>query len=119
MKKEGFSLIEIIIALFVASAIFSAALPLIFNTISANKLARLKVNAYQAAQREIENIKTTPLSELQTHSFTAEGVPDSTSTLSVTLNDPELAEITSRVAWNFRGKDEVVQLKTYLYGAAE
>lgn len=119
MTRRGFSIIEILIALFVASAVFSAAVPLIFNTISANRAAKLKLNAYQAAQNEIENLKNQNISTFETGSFTVTGVPNATGTLTVTKPEEDLADIKSQVTWVYRGKTENVELRTYIFGVAE
>jgi prepilin-type N-terminal cleavage/methylation domain-containing protein len=119
--KRGFSLIEIIIALFVASAVFASVIPLIFNTISANRAAKLKTIAYEAAQKEIEATKNQDISALTTHSVTVPGIPNCVNCLNVkvTMTSADFALIESTVTWTFKAKQEKVELKTYKYQAAQ
>lgn len=119
MEKRGFSLIEIVIAIFVASAIFSAAIPLIFNTITANRASRLRLNAYEAAQKEIESIKNQDITTFNSKSFTPSGIPGGQGMLTINKQFPDLADVKSNVTWNFKGKAESVEVRTYIYGAIE
>lgn len=116
MKKGGFSLLEIVIALFITAAVFSAVVPLIFNTISANRSAKIKLNAYQSAQNEIELLKNQDITSMTNHSFIPSGVPNGSGNVTISNPQPDLASVNSRVSWVFRGKSEVIELKTYIYG---
>lgn len=124
MIKRGFSLIEVIIALSISAVVFTATIPLIYNTITSNRLAKLKFYAYQAAHKEIEKYKNVNISQFQTHAFTVSEIPSdptytTTGELIVNLPHEDLAEITSRVTWTYRGKNEVAEIKTFIYGVAE
>jgi prepilin-type N-terminal cleavage/methylation domain-containing protein len=122
--KKGFTILEIIITIVVSGAIFAGVMPLIFKTITTNKSARLKLNAYESAHRELENMRGQAVSDMTEHAFTVMGVPGGTGHIYInrTLNgvaQTDIAAITSRVNWSFNGKNEQVELKTYLYGVSE
>jgi len=104
--------------------IFSAVLPLIFNSITSNRGTRLKLLAYEAASREIENMREQKVSSLVSPShvaFTVDGVPGAVGDIYVNkaLGDEKIAAVTSKVTWTYRGKSEKVELNTYLYGSTE
>jgi prepilin-type N-terminal cleavage/methylation domain-containing protein len=119
--KRGYTIIEIIIALAIAAVIFSGTLPLIYKTITANRKAQLRLNAYQAAHQELESLRGVPIGDLSDHSFSVSGVPGANGTLTVdkSLNgqpQTSIAKVTSKVTWTFQTKTDSVELNTYLYG---
>ena len=123
-QKKGFTFIEILISLSIMAIIFSAVLPLIFNSITSNRGTRLKLLAYEAASREIENMREQKVSSLVSPShvaFTVDGVPGAVGDIYVNkaLGDEKIAAVTSKVTWTYRGKSEKVELNTYLYGSTE
>lgn len=123
-RKSGFTIIEIVIALVICAAIFSAVLPLIFNSITSNRGTKLKLIAYEAASREIESLREQKVSSLispSSTSFSIDGIPEAIGNLSVNkaLGDEKIAAVTSVVTWTYRGKNERVELNTYFYGSTE
>lgn len=123
-RKRGFSYIEVIFALVVAAAVFSAVLPLLQNTITKNRQTRLKLIAYEAASGQIENLREHKISSLVAPSHTAFSVPDipgSTGDVYITktLGDQKIAKVQVTVNWTLSGKQESVVLNTYLYGSTE
>jgi type II secretory pathway pseudopilin PulG len=112
-------MIELVIALFVSATIFAGVLPLIFNAINNNKVNKLKINAYEAAEKELEIVKSQDFSVLTTHTFTANGIPGGNGNLTVTKVYPDLADVTSKVSWTFNGRNQEVELRTYIYGNSE
>ncbi len=123
-KKAGFTIIEIVIALVICAAIFSAVLPLIFNSITSNRGTKLKLIAYEAASREIESLREQKVSSLISPSntpFAINGIPGAIGNLSVNkaLGDEKIAAVKSVVTWTFRNKNERVELNTYFYGSTE
>ncbi|MEI7690231.1 MAG: type II secretion system protein [bacterium] len=123
-KKSGFTIIEIVIALVICAAIFSAVLPLIYNSITSNRGTKLKLLAYEAASREIESLREQKVSSLISPSntpFTVEGIPGAIGNISVNkaLGDEKIAAVKSVITWTFKSKNERVELNTYLYGSTE
>lgn len=123
-KKSGFTIIEIVIALAISAAIFTAVLPLLYNSITSNRSTKLKLLAYEAASREIEALREQKVSSLVSPSstpFTVEDIPGAIGNISVSkdLGDEKIAAVTSVITWTFKGKEERVELNTYLYGSTE
>jgi len=123
-KKSGFTIIEIVIALAISAAIFTAVLPLLYNSITSNRSTKLKLLAYEAASREIEALREQKVSSLVSPSstpFTVEDIPGAIGNISVNkdLGDEKIAAVTSVITWTFKGKEERVELNTYLYGSTE
>lgn len=115
MKKRGISIIEILIAIVISAAVFAGAIPLIFKTVSANRSAKIKQAAYEGAQKEIENAKLQLFNNITNHNFTVTGVPNGSGTFLVTISPADLAKVTSRVNWTFQGKNEQIELNSYIY----
>ena len=123
-RKSGFTIIEIVIALVICAAIFSAVLPLIFDSITSNRGTKLKLTAYEAASREIESLREQKVSSLISPSstpYSISGIPGAIGNLSVNkaLGDEKIAAVKSVVTWIYRGKSERVELNTYFYGSTE
>jgi hypothetical protein len=79
------------------------------------------LNAYQAAHRELENLRGDKVSTLSNYNFNISTIPGSTGTLTVdkSMNgqpSTTIAKVTSRVQWTFHTKQEDVTLSTYMYG---
>jgi prepilin-type N-terminal cleavage/methylation domain-containing protein len=64
-KNQGFSLLELIIALGILSIGFLSLTSLSITVMKTNKLSQNKTAALQLAQEKMESIKTLPFSELQ------------------------------------------------------
>jgi len=123
-KRSGFSYIELLVSLSIMAIIFSAILPLIFNSITSNRDTRLKLIAYEAASKEIENLREQKVSSLVSPShipFNVVDVPGAIGDVYINkaLGDEKIAAVTSKVTWTYRGKPQIVQLNTYLYGSTE
>jgi prepilin-type N-terminal cleavage/methylation domain-containing protein len=123
-RRLGFTYIELLISLSIMAIIFSAILPLIFNSITSNRGTRLKLIAYEAASQEIETLREQKVSSLVSPShvpFTVDGVPGAIGDVYINkaLGDEKIAAVTSKVTWTYRGKEQTVQLNTYLYGSTE
>jgi hypothetical protein len=50
--------------------------------------------------------------------FTVASIPGSTGDIYVNkaLGDEKIAAVTATITWTFHGKNEMIELKTYLYG---
>ena len=124
MRKRGFSYIEVIMALTISAAIFSAVLPLLFNTITKNRDTRYRLIAYEAASNEVEKLRELKISSLvapNTLTFATPDIPGSAGTVRITkpLSDGKIAAINVTITWPYRTKNNEVQLNTYLYGSTE
>ena len=64
-KRNGFSLLELIIALGILSIGFLSLSHLSVSVMKANKYSQNKTAALQLAQEKMESLKTLPFSELQ------------------------------------------------------
>lgn len=122
--KKGFTYIELIIVLFIATTIFSGILPLIFKTITANKAAKLKLIAYESAHQEIENIRGQDISTLSNHNFAVAGISGATGSFTIDKNidgqeRTDIAKVNSKISWTFKGKTENIEVNTYLYGGGQ
>jgi prepilin-type N-terminal cleavage/methylation domain-containing protein len=120
-NKSGFTFIEIVIALVVCAIIISTVVPLISNSITQNRSTKLKLLAYEAASQEIENLREQKVSSMVSPShtpFTVASIPGSTGDIYVNkaLGDEKIAAVTATITWTFHGKNEMIELKTYLYG---
>lgn len=123
-NKKGFTYIEVIFALVVMAAIFSAVLPLLLNTVTKNRDSRLKLIAFEAASNKIEELREHKISSLIAPShnpFDILEIPGATGDVYITkpLGDQKIASIEVTVNWNFKTKPQKVELKTYLYGSTE
>jgi len=119
-SKSGFTITEVLIVLVVSAVIFSGVLPLMAKTTTTNKAAKLKLFAYESARDEIENMKGISVSSLTNHNFTVSSIPGATGTVTInnTVNgvvETDIAAVTSNVSWTFMGKNESIELNTYLY----
>jgi Tfp pilus assembly protein PilV len=124
VNKKGFSYIEVVMAVTLTAVIFTAVLPLLFNTITKNRDTRYRLIAYEVASNEVERLREQKISSLvapNTLFFDIPEIPDSTGTIEVTkdLGDQKIAAINVRVEWTFKGKTNDVELNTYLYGSTE
>lgn len=124
LEKKGFSYIEVVMAITLSAVIFTAVLPLLFNTITKNRDTRYRLIAYEAASNEIERLREQKISSLvapNTLSFDIPEIPDSTGTITVTkaLGDQKIASVNVKVLWPYKGKNIDVELNTYLYGSTE
>jgi len=122
--RRGFTLVEIIVALAVAAVFFSAVLPLLSKSITNNRAVQLKLYAYEAASREMENLREENVSSLVAPNhltFPVTEIPESSGDIYITkeLGDEKIASVRSVVSWTFNGKTESVELNTYLYGSTE
>jgi len=122
--KKGFTYIEVLFAITLTAVIFSAVLPLLENTITKNQDTRLKLVAYEAASNQVEELRDTKVLSLvdQTHiPFTIPEIPGSTGDVYITkpLGDPKIAVVDVKVNWRFHNKNQVAEIKTYLYGSTE
>ena len=120
-NEKGYTIIEVIIALAISAVIFSGTLPLVYKTITANRKAQLRLNAYQSAHQEIENLRGYRVADLANHSFTVSTVPGATGSVVVDKNmngQPQttIAKVTCKVSWVFQTKSDSVELSTYIYG---
>ncbi len=123
MKKGGFTYIEILIAITVSAAIFSAVLPLMFASIAINRNARLNLLAYEAASDQIEGLRELKIPSIVTPShivFPVNGIPGSSGDTYLTrdLGDQNIVTVKVTVSWPFQGKNKSVSMNTYLYGSA-
>lgn len=124
LDKKGFSYIEVLLALTISAVIFTAVLPLLSATISKNRDTRLRLVAYEAASNEIEKLRESKVSSLVAPNhipFTIPEIPGSVGDVYITkaLGDQKIASVDVTVRWTFAKKNQVAELKTYLYGSIE
>jgi len=124
MKRRGFTYIEVVMAVTITAAIFTAIIPLLFATISKNRDTRLRLIAYEAASNEIEKLRETKISSLVAPNhipFDVPEIPGAVGDVYVTktLGDQKIANIDVTVNWTFNKKAQKTEIKTYLYGSIE
>jgi type II secretion system protein I len=101
-KRNGFTLLELIIALGVLSIGFLALSNLSISLLKANKYSQNKTAALQLAQEKMESMKTLSFSELRGESesdLTIGTVGTLFQRETVVQKDSSLADITVRVLW--------------------
>jgi prepilin-type N-terminal cleavage/methylation domain len=103
-KRNGFSLLELIIALGILSIGFLSLTNLSISLMKANKYSQNKTAALQLAQEKLESIKTLAFSELQgeVESGLKVGTVGTIFSRETTIhkdNGSSLADITVRVHW--------------------
>lgn len=118
-KKSGFSIIELLIAIVFLAVITSAILPLFTRAISANKESKNKLYAYQAANAEIENLRSTSFANLTSYNFSVPNIPDAQGTVSLSNiidGSPRtgILKATVSVSWPYKQKNENITLVTYI-----
>ncbi len=125
MRRQGFSYIEVLLAATISAAIFTAVMPLLFNSITVNRNARLNLLAYEAASNEIETLRQSKISSLVTPShaaFTVTGIPGGVGDTFVSrpnFGDQKIVSVDVSVTWQLQGKSKKVNLSTFLYGSTE
>lgn len=124
MHKQGFSYIEVLLAVTISAMIFTAVFPLLFGAIERNRDTRLKLVAYEAASNQIEELRARRISSLLAPAhipFDVPGIPDSSGDVYVqkTLGDEKIASVLITVNWTLKGKPQKVELTSYLYGSTE
>jgi len=124
LKKKGFTYIEVVMAVTISAMIFSAVFPLLFATITKNRDTRLRLVAYEAASNEVEKLRESKISSLVAPNhipFDVPEIPGSVGDVYVTktLGDQKIASVDVTVRWTFRNKQQVAEIKTYLYGSIE
>ena len=103
-KRNGFSLLELMIALGILSIGFLSLSNLSITVLKANKYSQNKTAALQLAQEKMESLKTVPFSELQgeVESGLKIGTVGTIFQRETTVekgNSSSLADITVRVLW--------------------
>ena len=101
-KRNGFSLLELMIALGILSIGFLSLSNLSISLLKADKYSQNKTAALQLAQEKMESIKTLPFSELrgEVESGLKIGTVGTTFQRETIVNkDSSLADITIRVLW--------------------
>lgn len=101
-ERNGFSLLELVIALGILSIGFLALSNLSISVMKANKYSQNKTAALQLAQEKMESIKTLSFSELKGEAesgLTMGTVGTVFRRETLVQKDSALAEITVRVLW--------------------
>jgi prepilin-type N-terminal cleavage/methylation domain-containing protein len=103
-KRNGFSLLELMIALGILSIGFLSLSHLSISVMKANKYSQNKTAALQLAQEKMESLKTLPFSELQGEvesglKIGTVGTIFQRETIVEKGNGSSLADITVRVQW--------------------
>lgn len=131
LKKNGFSYIEVLIAIVISAIIFTAILPLIFGTIAKNRDTRLKLVAYETALNKVEALRESKISSLCANplpqttpcdsAFSVPEIPDSSGHVYIikNLGDQRIASVHVVIEWMIKGKPQKAEIKTYLYGGIE
>ncbi len=122
LKKQGFTYIEVLIALTISAAIFSAVFPLLFTSITTNRSAKLKLIAYEAASNQIEQLRERKIASLVAPSdnpFSVPEIPASSGVTNITrpLSDSNIVRVKVTINWPMRGNTEKIEMTTYLYGS--
>ena len=123
-SKKGFTLLEIIISMFLLAIVWLAAVNIIVISRAAGALARHKVQAVYVMQQTIENLRKQSFSNISnsttTVSIDTNGTPDSTAdditgtqTVTVTTPNTYYKQVVIQVTWNesFYGRRK--QVKEY------
>jgi hypothetical protein len=97
-------------------------MPLLFNAITTNRDARLKLLAYEAASSQIEQLRERKIASLVAPShnpFNIDGIPGSTGDTYITRNlgDNNIVNVDVTINWTLDGTPEKVEFRTYLYGS--
>jgi len=124
VKRKGFSYIEVVLAVTISAAIFTAVFPLLFATITKNRDTRLRLIAYEAASNEIEKLRESKISSLVAPNHIAFDVPEIPGAIgdvhiTKSLGDQKIASVDVTVNWTFNNKVQQTEIKTYLYGSIE
>lgn len=119
LNNGGFTIIEILIAIILLSTIISGIIPLFTKAISTNQASRNKLYAYQSASAEIENMRNTSFAGITNHNFSVSGIGTATGTVTVSnvidgSVQTGILDVTATVSWPFKGRNEIIQLKTYI-----
>jgi type II secretory pathway pseudopilin PulG len=122
--KRGFSYIEVVLAVTISAAIFTAVFPLLLATVTKNRDTRLRLIAYEAASNEVEKLREQKISSLVAPNhipFTVTEIPGSVGDVYVTktLGDQKIAKVDVTVTWTFNNKPQISEITTYLYGSIE
>lgn len=108
--KSGFTLMEILIILFVVGIMISGIIPLFLNVITANKSANYYSTAYRLADSKIEELRSLPFEDIDAAAGTesAPGLPDDSEIL-ITVNNninggaqTDIREVEVTINWNFK-----------------
>lgn len=114
--KRGFTLLEILIILFVVGIMISGIIPLFLSVITANKSAEHYSTAYRLADSQLEELRSTTFEEIDaTYTGIEEGVSSDISDILpegeiiITVSDEidgsaqtNIREITIDINWNFK-----------------
>ena len=121
-NKRGITIMEIIILVVVVSLFILGVLPLVTENMVGNNESKVRLQAYEAAQQELETLRNTPFDSLASGSF---GVPPSIPggqgavTISNDINGDGQAEtniVKAKVDVNFteKNQNETVTLTTLI-----
>lgn len=114
-KKNGFTIIEALIALFVVAVMVSGILPLFIGSINSNKAASHYSAAYKLADSIIEKERAKPFSEILTReNIQLPDLPEGSYTLVVSENlGNGIKQLDLEVRWNFN-RTRNINISTYI-----
>lgn len=123
-SKKGFTIPEIIVALFIISTIFAGVLPLLYNSINNNKEGRMRLLAYEALNQHLEEMREEKVSSLLAPNhilFTIDSIPNGQGDIYVTkpFADQRIARLDCTVNWSFQDKNHSITVNTYIYGGTQ
>lgn len=121
--KPGFTLLEIVLIVFIVSVMISGIIPLFLNSITSNRASAYYSIAYKAADSIIEENRVKTFEEVTSKSGTVEGLPSgNTYILTVTdapeteggeLMDEYIKRLDLEITWFFKSERKI-NISTYV-----
>lgn len=82
-NKNGVTMMEIIILVSVISLFIVALIPLVTENMVANSKAKIRLNAYEAAHKKVEELRNTSFSSLVSGTFSTPTVQGGSGTVTI------------------------------------
>ena len=118
--RNGFSLIEIVLSLFVILALITILLTTT-ATLRTSRNSNLRVTATQIASRQIENLRNTAYASLPANGSTTFSdanltkLPNSTATQTFSDYGTDIKQVTLQVSWQESGVNKNIKIDTLIY----
>lgn len=117
--RNGFSLIEVVLSLFVTLALITILLTAT-ATLRTSRNSNLQVTATQIASRQIENLRNTAYGSLPTGTTPFSDanltkLPNSTATQTFSDYGTKIKQVTLQVSWQESGINKNIKIDTLIY----
>lgn len=118
--RKGFSLVEVVLSLFVALALITILLTA-SATLRTSRNSNLQVIATQIASRQIENLRNTDYASLPANGTTTfndsnlSKLPNSTATQTFSDYGTDIKQVTLQVSWQESGVNKNIKIDTLIY----